>query len=157
MKPLLVLISVFITSLLVLKLLKRSFQVALSARIAMAAMLVFTAIGHFAFTKGMALMLPDFIPQRELLVYLTGMIEVVAAIGLLIPSLRVLTGWLLIAFFLLILPVNIYAAIKHVDYQNANFNGQGLDYLWFRIPLQIIFILWTYFFCCKPERRLLQK
>jgi uncharacterized membrane protein len=155
MKPLLVLISVFIITLLVLKLLKGSFRVALSARVAMAAMLLFTAIGHFAFTKGMALMLPDFIPQKELLVYLTGIIEVVAAIGLLIPGLKILTGWLLIAFFLLILPANIYAAIKHVDYQNANFNGQGLDYLWFRIPLQIIFILWIYFFCCKPERRLL--
>lgn len=156
MKPLFVLISVFITTLLVLKLLKGSVRVALSARIAMAAMLFFTAMGHFAFTKGMALMLPEFIPQRELLVYLTGIIEVVAAIGLLIPGLKILTGWLLIAFFLLILPANIYAAIKHVDYQNADFNGQGLDYLWFRIPLQIIFILWIYFFCCKPERRLLQ-
>ena len=156
MKPLLVLISVFITTLLVLKLLKGSVRVALSGRIAMAAMLLFTAIGHFALTKGMALMLPDFIPHRELLVYLTGIIEVVAAIRLLIPGLRNLTGWLLIAFFLLILPANIYAAIKHVDYQNADFNGQGLDYLWFRIPLQIIFILWIYFFCCKPERRLLQ-
>lgn len=156
MKPLLVLISVFITTLLVLKLVKGSVRVALSGRIAMAAMLLFTAIGHFAFTKGMALMLPDFIPHRELLVYLTGIIEVVAAIGLLIPGLRNLTGWFLIAFFLLILPANIFAAIKHVDYQNADFNGQGLDYLWFRIPLQIIFILWIYFFCCKPERRLLQ-
>jgi uncharacterized membrane protein len=144
MKPLLVLICVCVLSLLILKMLKGSFQVAYAAIIAMSAMLIFTAIGHFAYTKGMALMLPNFIPQKELVVYITGMIEVIAAIGLLIPGLRVLTGWLLILFFILILPANVYAAIKHVDYQKADFNGNGLNYLWFRIPLQIIFILWTY-------------
>ena len=149
MKPLLVLLGVFIVALLVLKMLKGSFQFAFAARIAMSAMLLFTAIGHFAFTKGMALMLPDFIPQKELTVYLTGMIEVVAAVGILIPGVRNLTGWLLIAFFILILPANIYAAIKHVDYQKANFNGNGLEYLWFRIPLQILFIIWTYFSSIK--------
>lgn len=149
MKPLLVLLGVFIVALLVLKMLKGSFQFAFAARVAMSAMLLFTAIGHFAFTKGMALMLPDFIPQKELTVYLTGMIEVVAAVGILIPGVRNLTGWLLIAFFILILPANIYAAIKHVDYQKANFNGNGLEYLWFRIPLQILFIIWTYFSSIK--------
>ena len=47
----------------------------------------------------------------------------------------------------LALPANIYAAIKRVDYQKATFNGSGANYLWFRIPLQILFIVWMYLSC----------
>jgi uncharacterized membrane protein len=111
----------------------------------MALMLAFTAIGHFAFAKGMVMMIPDFIPFKKALVYFTGVIEILAAVGLLIPSLKVLTAWLLIVFFILLLPANINAAIRHIDYQKGNFEGSGVNYLWFRVPLQILFILWTYF------------
>jgi uncharacterized membrane protein len=79
------------------------------------------------------------------MIYLTGIIEFAAAIGLQIAGLRVLTGWLLIIFFILVLPANIYAATKHIDYQKGTTDGKGLNYLWFRVPLQLIFILWVYF------------
>ncbi|MEP3388328.1 MAG: hypothetical protein ABJO02_09090 [Reichenbachiella sp.] len=126
------------------KILHGNFTFALSGRIAMSAMLLFTAIGHFVFTKGMAMMLPDFVPFRIELVYLTGILEIAAAIGLFIPKFRVVTAWLLVVFFILMLPANIYASIKHIDYQKGTFDGPGLTYLWFRIPLQILFIVWTY-------------
>jgi uncharacterized membrane protein len=144
MKPLIVLLVAFGISLSGAKMLRGNVEFALSGRIAMAGMLVFTAVAHFIFTKGMAMMLPDFIPYKTEIVYLTGVIEIAAAIGLFIPDFRVLTAWLLIAFFMLILPANIYAAIKHLDYQTGSFDGNGLAYLWFRIPLQILFIAWTY-------------
>jgi uncharacterized membrane protein len=144
MIPLFVLLGTFIISLIVTKLLTKSFNYPLSGRIAMAVMLVFTAIGHFAFTKGMTMMLPDFIPFKTEIIYLTGIIEIIAAVGLLIPSLRVWTGWALIIFFILLLPGNIKASIDHINYQKASFDGNGPAYLWFRIPLQILFIVWTY-------------
>ena len=144
MKPLVVLLVTFAISLFALRVIQKQFNPGLSARIALSAMLMFTAIAHFAFTKGMTMMMPDFIPFKKELVYLTGIIEILAAVGLLIPNLRVLTGWLLIAFFIMLLPANIHAALKHVDYQKGTFEGSGPDYLWFRVPLQLLFILWTY-------------
>lgn len=144
MKPLIVLLSVFAISLLTTKFVRGNFELALSGRIAMSAMLAFAAVAHFAFTKGMATMLPGFIPFKTETVYLTGIIEIAAAIGLFIPNFRIVTAWLLIAFFILILPTNIYAAIKHIDYQKGTFDGNGLTYLWFRVPLQILFIIWVY-------------
>ncbi len=149
MKPLIILLSVFAVSLLTTKFVRGNFELALSGRIAMSAMLLFTAIGHFAFTKGMSMMLPDFIPYKTEVVYLTGIIEIAAAIGLFIPNFRILTAYLLIAFFVLILPANIYAAIKNIDYQKGTFDGNGLTYLWFRVPLQILFIVWTYLSAIK--------
>ena len=144
MKPLFVLLGAFAISLLATKFFTKTFDLPLSGRVAMSVMLVFTAIGHFAFTKGMAMMIPDFMPYKTEVVYLTGVIEIIAAVGLLIPSSRVWTGWALILFFILLLPGNIKAAIDHVDYQKATLDGSGPTYLWFRIPLQLLFIAWTY-------------
>lgn len=149
MKPLIVLLSVFGISLLVTKFFKGNFEIALSGRVALSVMLVFTAVAHFAFSKGMAMMLPEFIPYKTETVYLTGIIEIAAAIGIFIPKFRVIIAWLLIGFFILILPANIYSAVKHVNYQKGTFDGNGLTYLWFRIPLQILFIIWTYFSSIK--------
>jgi len=144
MKPLIVLFIVFVISSISTKVIHGNYDFALSGRIALSTMLIFTGISHFFFTDGMAMMIPPFIPFKVEVVYLTGIIEIIAAIALFIPSLRILTAWLLIAFFVLILPANIYASIKQVDIQKATYDGVGLVHLWFRIPLQILFIIWTY-------------
>ncbi|MEO1484096.1 MAG: hypothetical protein AAFU57_00025 [Bacteroidota bacterium] len=53
MKPLIVLLTSFVIAIFAVKWVTKQYDFALSARIAMAVMLCFTAIGHFAFTKGM--------------------------------------------------------------------------------------------------------
>jgi len=149
MKPLIVLLAIFGLSVMTIKITNGAHEFAFAGRIALSAMLVFSAIGHFAFTRGMSLMVPRFIPFKTGIVYLTGVIEILFAIGVLIPAYRVFTAWSLIIFLILVLPANIYAAIQRVDYQKATFNGSGINYLWFRIPLQILFIVWTYLSCIK--------
>lgn len=149
MKPLFVLLIAFVASLFVTRYTLGNYDFALSGSIAMAAMLAFTAIGHFAFTKGMTLMVPDFVPFKKGMVYFTGLLELGFAVGLLLKDWRVCTGWALIAFLILMLPGNIKAALQHVDYQKGTFDGPGPKYLWFRIPLQLFFIAWVYFFAVK--------
>ncbi|MCX2745613.1 hypothetical protein OO013_17155 [Mangrovivirga sp. M17] len=144
MKPLIVLLSSFTISLFVIKVITKEFNFILSARIAMALMLIFTAIGHFAFTKGMSMMIPSFIPFKKSVVILTGIIEILLALGFLIPGFKEISGWAFIIFLLLVLPANIYASMNNVNFQTATLDGKGLSYLWFRIPLQMFFILWTY-------------
>ncbi|MDQ3278845.1 MAG: hypothetical protein M3Q06_11000 [Bacteroidota bacterium] len=151
MKPLIVLLVTFLFAVLGLRLVRHKYEPAFAARIAMSVMLVFTATGHFAFTRGMAMMLPGFIPFKTVIVYVTGIVEIVAAIGLLITSTRRLTAFCLIIYFILVLPANIYAAIHHIDYQNATLTGPGLNYLWFRVPLQVLFIVWTYLSSTKGK------
>lgn len=150
MKPLLVLLISFLITLLVTKFIFSDLDVSLAGRVAMAAMLLFTSVAHFVFTKGMEMMIPSFIPYKRTIVYVTGVIEVCAAVGLLIGAVRISTAWMLILFFILLLPANIYAALKQVNYQKGNFEGSGITYLWFRVPLQVLFIAWTYFFIILP-------
>ncbi|WP_417351594.1 hypothetical protein [Flavobacterium alkalisoli] len=139
----------FVLSALYFKLVEKTYKWKVSGNIAMCAMLMFTAMGHFLFTKGMGMMLPLFIPYKELIVYITGVIEVAFGLLLLFPKYRKRTGIILIIFFILILPSNIYAALHHVNLKTADFSGNGPVYLWFRIPLQLFFICWVYLFSIK--------
>ncbi len=153
METIIVLITTFVITLIISGIRKGKADIFLSGRVAMACMLVLTGTGHFLFTKGMVLMLPDFIPAREAVVLVTGILEIVAAVALLSSFVPVLTGWLLIIFFLLILPSNIYAAIHHVNLKTATYDGAGPLYLWFRVPLQLLYTGWVYFFIVRHKRR----
>lgn len=148
MKPALVLIIVFLISVIVTRFTgDYLFLYRFSGVIAMSAMLIFTAYGHFKFTTGMVAMLPAFIPAKKAIVLVTGCMEIILAIAILIPTYRVLSGYLLILFFVLILPANIIGTLKNINIENNAVKGPGIPYLWLRIPLQIVFIAWVYF-CC---------
>jgi len=149
MKPLFVLIVTFILSLLLIKLFNSGWNFRLAGNIAMSVMLLFTSIAHFAFSKGMTLMMPAFFPLKKQIVWGTGVLEIFAAIALLVPAWRSATAIALMVFFILIIPANINAAIKKVDYQKANYEGSGINYLWFRVPLQVFFIAWVYWFAYR--------
>ncbi|SNC59547.1 Uncharacterized membrane protein [Hymenobacter gelipurpurascens] len=146
MKPLLVLLLAFGVLAAGTYFLQGQADFVLAGNGAMSAMLVFTAIGHFAFTQGMMRMLPEFLPAKKALVYSTGVLELAAAVGMLLPEWRERTAYCLLAFFVLILPANIYAALGHLNYQTGTPDGPGPRYLWFRIPLQLLFMAWTWYF-----------
>ncbi|WP_190277526.1 DoxX family protein [Adhaeribacter rhizoryzae] len=152
MAPLIVLLVVFAATWLLGRALKpQKLTLAQSGHIAMCAMLLFTGTSHFYLTKGMVLTMPDFMPAKEALVYFTGVLEIIFGIGLLFESTRRVTSVLLILFFLAVLPANIVAALKHVDIPSATYTGPGVNYLWFRIPLQLLFIAWVYYFGYHKE------
>ncbi|SNR63348.1 DoxX family protein [Hymenobacter mucosus] len=146
MKPLLVLLVSFGVLVGGTHLFQGQADFVLAGNGAMAAMLAFTAIGHFAFTQGMMRMLPEFLPAKRAWVYVTGVLEIAAAIGLLVPALRVGTAGCLLVFFLLILPANILAARRNLNYQTGATDGPGPAYLWFRVPLQLFFMAWAWYF-----------
>lgn len=112
-------------------------------RIAMAVMLLFTGAAHFYKTTEMIQMMPDFLPAKRQLVYVTGIFEILSAVGLIVRRTAYLTSVFLIIFFLAILPANIIGAIKRVAIGGME---NGPAYLYFRIPLQFLFIWWTYYF-----------
>ncbi|WP_316830167.1 hypothetical protein [Pedobacter aquatilis] len=120
-----------------------------AGNIAMAVMLLFTAIGHFKFKTAMAAMIPLFIPKKVELIIFTGILEIIFAIGLCIESTRCYTGIALIIFFILILPANIYAAKHQINYENLYKPGPGIKYLWFRIPFQFFLIGWVWYFSIR--------
>jgi len=156
MKPLIILITAFGLTAVITRFIAGNWNLVFSGNLAMCAMLCFTALGHFLFTKGMALMIPPAIPYKTMLVYLTGIAEIIFGLALLSPALRPYAGYTIIVFFILILPANIHAALKHLDLEKATYTGPGPGYLWFRIPEQLFFIAWIAYFSVYTSASLMR-
>jgi uncharacterized membrane protein len=109
----------------------------------MSCLLFVAGIAHFTSVEPMVQMMPDIIPYKLELVYFTGVCEFSAAVGLLWNKTARLTGLVLIVFFIAILPANIDGALRSVDFGGM---VDGPIYLAFRIPMQILFIVWTWIF-----------
>jgi uncharacterized membrane protein len=146
MKPLMVLLATFALSCTIFYAMQHDANFILSGRIAMAFMLGFTSVAHFAFFDGMVMTMPPYIPFKRFMVYFTGILEIAAGIGLLFISIHYTVGIALIVFFVLLIPSNIYAAQNKINLEKADYSGKGLSYLWFRIPLQLFFIAWVWYF-----------
>lgn len=120
-----------------------------TGRAAMAVMLVATGISHFTNTEQLVSLMPDIIPAKRELVYFTGICELLAVPGLLWSKTARLTSIVLIVFFVLVLPANIAGSLKQVQFGGMEY---GPWYLLFRIPLQILFIWWVWYFSQNRER-----
>ncbi|MFN1215919.1 hypothetical protein ACKW6Q_02925 [Chryseobacterium kwangjuense] len=118
-----------------------------SGNLGMAVFIIFTGFSHFKFQKGMAMMIPDFVPGKMFWVYFTGVLEIAAGIGLMIPSMREITAVLLIIFYVLVFMANINSSQKKINIFKADYTGPGMRYLYReRIPMQLILIGWTWYF-----------
>lgn len=109
---------------------------------------VFTGIGHFIQTEPMAQMLPEFVPYRVPLVYLTGALEFAIAAGFFLAPTRWLAGWAAAAVLVLFFPANIYAAFAHVPMGG---HAWGPVYLLVRAPLQAAIVAWVWWFTLRDH------
>ncbi len=130
-------------------LLRERLSLSFIGRAALAVMLLVTGIAHFTSTNLMIEMMPDFMPAKREIVYFTGVCELLAVVGLLWDKTAKLTAIMLIIFFISILPANIAGSIKQVQFGGME---NGVMYLLFRIPLQIFFIFWTYYFGIRTAK-----
>jgi uncharacterized membrane protein len=119
---------------------------ALGGHIGITLVFAFTGFGHFIKTSAMTQMLPGWVPHRVLIIRLTGVFELVAAVAILIAPISRFVGLALCVFLLLIVPSNIYAAFKRVDFGG---HSAGPVYLLVRIPLQAFLIGWIYWFAVR--------
>ena len=123
---------------------------ALRARVGVSLFFAFAGLGHFLQTAAMAEMLPPAVPYRTELIYLTGVLELVGAIGIWVPRLTRLTGLCLIVMLIGLLPANIYSAFAQVKFGG---HESGPAYLLARVPFQVLAIWWVYLATLRPMQR----
>ena len=129
--------------------LKDELTLSFIGRASIAVMLIVTGAAHFTSTNLMIEMMPEFLPMKREIVYFTGVCELLAVIGLLWNKTSKLTAVMLIIFFIVILPANVVGSMKQVQLGGME---NGAMYLLFRIPLQIFFILWIYYFAIRMSK-----
>ena len=80
--------------------------------VGLAAMFVMTGVAHFVpgMRRDMIAIVPPRLPAPGLLVTITGMLELLGAVGLLYPPTRVAAAVGLFALMLVMFPANVYAS-----------------------------------------------
>ena len=100
---------------------------------------IYFGIDHFINPGFYLSIMPPPFPLHKEAVYISGFFEILGGICVLIPSLRKLAGWGLIALLVSVYPANIYMAINPEAFPEIS-----IGLLYFRLPLQFLFIYWAY-------------
>jgi uncharacterized membrane protein len=118
-----------------------------AARFGISAMLLLTASAHFnRMRKDLVAMVPPSFPRPDLLVTVTGILELAAAVGIQIPQTRWLAGLGLILLMTGMFTANVSAARR-----NLSLNGKPVTPLWLRLPMQLLFVGVTWWTTLSPE------
>src|SRR5690606_12749446 len=101
---------------------------------------IIIGVVHLVTPEKLTYMIPDFLPYPEALVYISGVMEIVLAVLLLIPRYQRWAGWLIIGLLVAVFPANINVAIHQLPAPG------GLPaepwYVWSRLAFQPIYIAW---------------
>ncbi len=103
-----------------------------------AALFVLGGVGHFVKTDVYMKIMPPFLPSHRALVLLSGVIEIVLGILLLVPTTTRPAAWGLIALLVAVFPANLFM------YQHAERFPLPPTLLLLRLPLQGVLVLWAY-------------
>jgi len=100
--------------------------------------LSFIAVGveHFRQPQLFVGIVPPYLPAPLLLVYVSGVFEVLGGLGLFWARSRRWAGWGLIALLIAVYPANIHMLVNEV-YLEGMVRERWL--LWVRMPLQFVF------------------
>lgn len=102
---------------------------------------IIAGINHFIIPSFYMEIMPPYLPYPLMLIYLSGVAEVICGILLIISKTRKIGAWLTIALLIAIFPANIQMTIDELN------NGGVLFYASIvRLPLQFLLIYWVYRF-----------
>lgn len=108
-----------------------------SLQAAIAVMLLIAASARWGKRKDdLIRMVPSVFPRPDLIVMITGLLEIAAAIGILIPVLSRVVSICLAILFIAMFPANIKAAKEKLTMA-----GKQAPSLWLRTVIQIFFIV----------------
>lgn len=102
-----------------------------------AILFMLAGIGHFIIDEFFISAMPEWVPQRPAIVYISGIIEIALGALLINSKSRRKAGIAIAVFLALVFPVNIYMAFRAEDYHTPE------AVLWLRLPLQFLLIWWV--------------
>lgn len=114
-------------------------------RIGLAVILLFAGVGHFRSTAEFTAQVPPWLPAPEAIVLVSGVVEIVLGLALLLavkPEHRVLVGWLVAAFFVLIFPGNVSQFVTQTDAFGLDSDAARFVRLLFQ-PALVVVALWS--------------
>lgn len=111
------------------------------ARIGTGITFIFAGASHFIIPETFMKLMPPFIPAPLLMVYVSGVFEILGGIGLTASTTKRWASYGLILLLLAVYPANIYVALENI--QLGGFMNNPA-YQWLRVMLQIPLIIWVW-------------
>jgi uncharacterized membrane protein len=96
-------------------------------------------INHFVHPETYLAIMPPWLPAHSLLVFVSGVAEVVLAILLVPTTTRPLAAWGIILLLIVVFPANVQMLL---NYWNEAHPNRWLAVL--RLPVQLLLIWWAY-------------
>jgi uncharacterized membrane protein len=103
--------------------------------------MVVAGLSHFLASGAYIKIVPDLLPYPAAIVYITGVLEILGGIGLLVPQISQTAAWGFVLLFVAVYPANINMAVNHIHIDNIP------DGNWFqaiRLPFQFVLIAWAW-------------
>jgi len=107
----------------------------------LAAFMAYAGYSHFKIPKFFLKITPPWVPFPETVNIIVGIVEILLAIGLIIPETRWYAAWGMIALLIAVFPANVY----HYTSGGAGTKVPKKFLIW-RLPFQLVFLAWAYWF-----------
>ena len=108
----------------------------LTTIIIMAVLYILVGLKHIFDPKYFLPMMPPFIPFKQLIIYITGVLEIILGVCLVIEETRFYAAVGIITLLLLVFPANIYVAINYEARKKLKVSKLfAIMRLFFQLPL----------------------
>jgi len=111
------------------------------ARYSLAAFFITAGAAHFLNTAFFVSIVPPYLPAPRMLVYASGLFELLGGVGVLVSRTRRHAGIGLVALLVAVFPANIHMAVHPEGFVGPS---TPLWALYARLPLQAVFVLWVW-------------
>lgn len=115
-------------------------------RIVLAIFMIGAGAAHFRDPDFFLAIMPPYLPFHEAIVAVSGAIEIVLGLALLVPKTSRLAAWGLIALYIAVFPANIHLFMNQDIMPDVSPTMHAV-----RLPLQGVLILWAYWFTRGPK------
>ena len=105
-------------------------------------------IGHFVQPQFFINIVPPYLPYPEALVYISGVFEILGAIGLWLPKTRQWAGYGLITLAICVFPANIHMAMRPELFPEHP--AFALQFI--RPPIQLV-LIWLCWMASRPSTK----
>jgi uncharacterized membrane protein len=112
-------------------------------KLLLASLMIVAGVMHFVSPKAYVRIVPKALPAPLLIVYVSGLCEILGGIGLLLPATQRLAAWGLVALFVAVFPANVNMALNRIPLGRKPIPP---FLLWARLPLQAVLIAWAWSF-----------
>jgi uncharacterized membrane protein len=119
--------------------------VSLVVRVLFAAFFAVAGVTHFTNRDFFTAIVPPYLPWPVMLVYVSGVAEIVLGVLLLIPATMRIAAWGLIALLIAVFPANVHMAMNPQLYPDVSMTA-----LLIRLPLQGVMVAIAYWFT-RPD------